>query len=241
MRERIKKEIREVKLITRAVPSMALVFFCLSVILMNLFANKEIHTGLTWLALDCGVTLSWLTFLCMDVITKIFGPKASVRITVVAVLVNLSACILFKIISMIPGNWAEFYTFELDSINTALDSTIGGTWYVLMGSTIAMVVSAIVNAFTNHAIGSRLIKDNFISFAIRSYFSTFLAQFVDNLVFCSIVSYNFFGWTPLQCVMCSFTGGIVELLFEIIFSPLGYRISKKWSEENLALAGKEIN
>lgn len=233
MKQRIKKELKEIKAVMRAIPSMAVVFFCLSVILMNLFANKEIYTGLTWLALDCGVTLSWLTFLSMDVVTKRFGPKASIRLSLVAVAVNLLACILFKIISLIPGNWAEFYNYELDSINTALNSTIGGTWYVLMGSTIAMVISAIVNALLNYLIGTLMQKDNFMSFAARSYVSTFFAQFVDNLVFCGIVSYNFFGWTPLQCVVCALTGGIVELLFEIIFSPIGYKINKQWQKENV--------
>ena len=49
-----------------------------------------------------------------------------------------------------------------------------------------------------------------------------IGQFVDNLVFAFMVSFVFFAWTPLQCVTCALTGAIVELLFEIIFSPLGY-------------------
>ena len=30
-----------------------------SVIVMNLLANKSIDTGTTWLALDCGIIFSW--------------------------------------------------------------------------------------------------------------------------------------------------------------------------------------
>ena len=36
--------------------------------------------------------------------------------------------------------------------------------------------------------------------------------------------------------MCALTGAIVELIMEIIFSPIGYKITRKWKEENV---GKE--
>ena len=57
--------------------------------------------------------------------------------------------------------------------------------------------------------------------------STFIGQFVDNLLFALIVSKVFFGWTLLQCFTCAVTGAVAELVFEIVFSPLGYRISKR--------------
>ena len=76
-------------------------------------------------------------------------------------------------------------------------------------------------------------KDNFVSFAIRSYISTGIAQFLDNLVFAVMVSYVFFGWTPLQVITCSLTGALAELLFEIVLSPIGYRVTKGWKAEKV--------
>ncbi|MDO4529019.1 MAG: VUT family protein, partial [Lachnospiraceae bacterium] len=73
-------------------------------------------------------------------------------------------------------------------------------------------------------------------FAVRSYVSTFIGQFVDNMVFALIVSHNFFGWTMTQCVVCALTGAVIELICEVIFSPIGYRISKRWEKNNV---GKE--
>ena len=67
----------------------------------------------------------------------------------------------------------------------------------------------------------------FGGFALRSYVSTFLAQFADNLIFALLVSKLFFGWTLLQCFTCALTGAVAELLFEIFFSPLGYRMSRR--------------
>lgn len=233
MKEKIKYEIEDTKRLLRAVPSGAVVIFCLSVVLMNLLANKEVYTGVSWFALDCGILLSWLSFLCMDVMTKRFGPVAAVKVSFVAIAMNLCVCAVLKLVSLIPGNWGEFYTFNDTVVNHALDNTIGGTWYVLFGSTVAMAAASVVNALINHTVGKRIRSNGFRAFAIRSYMSTVAAQFVDNMVFTLIVSYHFFGWSLVQCVTCSLTGCVVELICEVIFSPMGYKISKKWEEENV--------
>ena len=47
------------------------------------------------------------------------------------------------------------------------------------------------------------------------------------------MSHFFFGWTMLQCITCAITGMIVELLCEVIFSPIGYRVSRKWKTEQV--------
>ena len=237
MKEKIKtvisRELYSYKLLLKSVPTLVVLMFVISVILMNLLANKEIYTGVNWLALDCGLTMSWLSFLCMDMITKRFGSKAAIRLSIIAIGVNLFVCMMLYLISLIPGNWAEFYTYNDDIVNSALNSTIGGTWYVLLGSTFALFVSSIVNAITNETIGRVLKKDTFKTYAIRSYVSTFLAQFVDNFVFSLVVSHVFFGWTLLQCVTCSLTGCFVELLCEVVFSPFGYKVCKQWEKENV--------
>ena len=75
--------------------------------------------------------------------------------------------------------------------------------------------------------------NGFKTFAIRSYISTGIGQFVDNFCFALIVSHVFFGWTMLQCITCSLTGMVLELLFEVVFSPLGYKICQKWKAENV--------
>ena len=48
-----------------------------------------------------------------------------------------------------------------------------------------------------------------------------------------MVSYVFFGWTPLQVITCSLTGALAELLFEIVLSPVGYRVTKGWKAEKV--------
>ncbi len=228
----IKRELGDYRLLLRNVPSLVVTIFVVSVIAMNLLANKEIFS-VKYLALDCGFSLSWISFLCMDMLCKRFGGKAAAKISILALAINLITCLIFKLISLTPGMWGEFYSTGLIEVNTALNSTIGGCWYVVLGSSTAMLVSSICNSLINQAIARRLKTNGFKAFALRSYISTGISQFIDNLVFATIVSHYFFGWTWIQVLLCSVTAASFELLCEIVFSPLGYRISQQWERENV--------
>lgn len=237
----IRREWTDYVLLLRNIPSLVVSLFILSVVCMNLLANKEL-VSFQYLALDCGFTLSWVSFLCMDMICKRFGAKAAMKISLLALFVNLCVFFLFHLLAMTPGMWGEFYSYADSSFekanvaNNALNATFGGTWYVVFGSAVAMFVSSIVNSTTNHWISKRTTSRDFRNFAIRSYTSTMLAQFVDNLLFACIVSHVFFGWTMAQVLVCSLTGAVMELLCEVVFSPLGYRICHAWESQGI---GKE--
>lgn len=232
----LSNEIRDYKLLLKTIPSTTLITFVLSVIFMNLFANKEINTGISWLVWDCGTLLSWFSFLAMDMIIRRFGAKASIKISLLVSLINLIVCGICFIIAKIPGHWAEFYTFNTVDIDTALNSTFGGTWFVLLGSTIAFIVSSIVNSIVNAGLGKIFVKSNYISYALRSYTSTFIGQFTDNIIFTLIVSKLFFGWSMLQCFICAITYCVFETVVEIIFGPVGFHICKRWEKQGI---GKE--
>lgn len=225
--------IKTCKVLLRSAPTTVVITFVLSVVLMNLLANKEIATGIPWLALDCGMIVSWLSFFSMDMITKRFGARASITISVVAILINLAVCIILFAASVVPGNWGEFYTYGDQMVNDVLNSTIGGTWYVLLGSSVAFFVSSIVNAVLNALIGKFFVRDTLSTYIVRSWGSTIMAQFVDNMVFALMVSHVFFGWSLLQCVTCSLTGCIFELVCQMVFTPIGYRITQKWQREDV--------
>ena len=234
----LRRELEDYKILFRNVPSLVVALFFLSVVAMNLLANKELFTT-PYLALDCGFTLSWLSFLLMDMVCKRFGAKAATKLSIAAPIVNRCVCSLFYLLSLTPGHWGEYYSY-LDSdlsaaqaANQALNRTVGGTWYVVLGSALAMLISSLVNSLTNHCIAKRLKHNNFGSFALRSFSSTALAQFVDNFIFASVVSHVFFGWTWTQVIVCSLTGALMELLCEVVFSPLGYRMARAWEEEKV--------
>ena len=226
----------ELKILMKNVPPLMFTFFVMSIIGMNLLANKSLDTGLSWLALDCGFLLSWAAFLTMDIMTKRFGPKAATQISIIALLINLAFAGLMYIGSLVPGTWGEAYIAGHEAqINSALNNTFGGTWYIILGSSVAFLASAFLNNFLNWKIGYffRNMPDTFRVFAARAYISTFIAQFADNFIFALIVSRIFFHWSMLQCTTCAITGAVAELLCEIIFSPVGYNVSKKWQKEKV--------
>lgn len=235
MKERIKKSWIEFKLLLRSIPATVVTLFVVSVICMNLLANKTL-IQLDWIALDGGILISWLSFMCMDIITKHFGPKAANRISILAAVINLLTCLIFFVASIIPSTADDY---------TAFNSIFGGTWFILLGSTIAFLASAVINNTMNWMIGKSFRKnpDGKLAYATRTYVSTFIGQFMDNLIFAVIVFMFFapifwdgFCWTFIQCVMCSLTGALAELVMEIVFSPIGYKITKKWQAESV---GKE--
>lgn len=229
---KLKREQKETAILFRSIPSTVVSLFVVSVICMNLLANKTLVQE-PWIALDGGILISWLSFMCMDIITKYFGPKASNRVAVLASLINLLTCFIFYVASAIPSNANDY---------TALNGILGGTWFILLGSTIAFLISAVINNFLNWAIGKLFSKNpnGKIAFAASAYFSTFIGQFLDNLIFSVIVFVGFapiywngFHWTLLQCVTCALTGAVAELVMEILFTPVGYRILSNWRKHNV--------
>lgn len=227
LKQIIADRLEEYKLLLKEVPTLTMIFFVLSVILMNIFAQKEL-INYKYIALDCGFLLSWISFLTMDMITKRFGASAAIKCSIFSVGLNIVCSGIFYLMSIVGNSWSAGYEYDMDIANAAINTTFGGTWYVILGSMVAFLVSSVVNAVVNEGIGKMCKSDSFRVYAARTYISTALGQFTDNLVFATIVSKVFFGWTWTQVIICSICGGLFELLAEIVFSPIGYAACKRW-------------
>ena len=231
----VKRLLKEFIVLLRSIPSSVAALFVISVVTMNLLANKTLVQN-DFLALDGGILVSWLCFLSMDIVTKHFGPRAATRLSIFAIIVNLLCCLIFWIVSVIPSNADDY---------TAFNAIFGGTWFILLSSTIAFLSSAIINNFLNYALGKAFKRnpDGKLAYATRTYVSTFIGQFSDNLIFsifCFMIFapifWNGFHWTFIQSVTCSLIGAGIELLCEIVFSPIGYVVCKRWKRDGI---GKE--
>ena len=229
------EEKEKTAILLRCIPATVVTLFVVSVICMNLLANKTLFQN-DIIALDGGILISWLSFMCMVIITKHFGPEASNRISILATGINLLTCLIFFVASVIPSNANDY---------SAFDEIFGGTWFILLGSTVAFLSSAVINNRLNWMIGRAFKKspDGKLAYAMRTYVSTFIGQFLDNFIFSVIVFVGFapvfwdgFHWTVLQCAMCALTGAVAELMMEIVFSPIGYRIATRWKQNHV---GKE--
>ena len=227
----MKKIIEEYKVLLRSVPAFITSFFILATVLMNLSASKIVYNAFN-VAVTGGVLLSWVPFLCMDSVTKRFGARAAILLNILSALGNLFAVIFLAVVAAIPTPGSDYAAFN---------STFGCVWFIALSSTVAFVVSGIVNSLLNAAIGKLFRKnpDGKLAFFTRAYISTFIGQALDNFIFMAGV-YCIFApiyWNMslpvLTCVGTAIVGGLLELLVEVIFSPIGYVASKKWAEEHV--------
>lgn len=225
----VKREAKLFSTLVRSVPKLVIVLFSFTVILMNLLASFTV-VNLPYLALTGGVFVSWAAFLFMDITSKHFGPKAANRVSWIALGANLIAVGIFFVISLI-GTVPQ------------LDMILHGQWSILLASTIAFVVSALANNMMNYLIGRAFKRnpDSKVAYICRSYISTFIGQTIDNFVFGALAFIVFplipgalqVTWTIVQVSVCAVTAAFVELGFEVVFSPIGYYVTKKWKEKGV--------
>lgn len=230
-------DVEDWKLLLRSIPAILPTIFILSVVVMNLMASKTIiMTEPSWLGITGGVLLSWIPFLCMDIVSKAYGAKASIKLNILALIINLICVAFFQLIAVIqvggdPNTYASF------------NATFNQTWQILIASSIAFIVSGIINSILNVSIGKMFKKnpDSKIAYATRTYVSTMIGQFVDNFVFTALAFLVFFklsigtslGWTIWTVLGTSAFGAVLELAMEVIFSPIGYNVCKKWRKEEV--------
>ncbi len=227
------------KRLLRSVPSLVVTAFAVSVVVMNLMAAKTIiMTDPSWLGITGGLFISWVPFLCMDVVTKTYGARAATKLNILTLIINLICIAFFHLISHIYiGPAAEEYPY------TSFDATFSQTWQIFTASSVAFLLSGIVNNCLNVLIGNRFKKDpeGRAAYMTRSYISTAVGQFVDNYVFTGLAFLVFFkmsigstlGWTGTTVLGTALFGALLELLMEVVFSPIGYKVCQNWRKEEV--------
>lgn len=238
-------DMKDWKMLFRSVPGLVTALFVVCTIAMNLGANKIVWNGLIvdgnpWVSITGGLFLSWAVFLIMDIMTRTFGVKASIKLNLLGAGINAIVVIFLGLISLFPAK----YPYE--GASNFFDTVFGfkalaapQPWQILLSSTIAYIISGIANALINGGVGL-LFKKNPNSksaFFCRSYISTMFGQFIDNFIFGALAFVVFAKFYTLPTALgIAIVGALFELICEIIFSPAGYRICKKWQTEGV---GKE--
>lgn len=228
-------DFKDWKMLLRSIPGLVTALSVASVIIMNLMASKVIIMT-PILGVTGGLLLSWLPFLLGDIIVKTYGAKAATKITILGLVVNLVCVGIFELITLIevgvePGQYEAF------------NSVFKQTWQIFVASSIAFLVSGIINNFTNAAVGKLFKKnpDGKPAYMARTYISTMLGQFIDNFIFTGLAFLVFFrlsigttlGYTLGSVIGTSILGAVLELVMEVIFSPIGYRICQKWRKDSV--------
>ena len=227
---------KETKILFRSIPALPFALLCAALIAMNFLANKTIVNE-SWIGIDAGIMVSWIAFLAGDMIVKRFGPKAALKVNLAAVGVQLVAVALFAIGGSLPWGRNALFTPEDFMWAANVDGLFKGSLWPLAAGTAAFVVGISVDVFLNWAIFKRFKnKRSFKAYAVSSYASTMIAQFVDNVVF-GLLFTVLAGYMEFSAVwMFGAVGAVVELVCQIVLSPVGYRISESWRKDDV---GKE--
>lgn len=252
---KLKRFLKECITDFKKVPSWIIALSVVAAVLMNLLANKTLYSDGSYLSLDCGFLISWVMFLCMDIATQKYGPKASITITLFDVLVALLFSGIMFGIAAIPqsqvSGWFGAEGLLSEEIAGTLNGVVGGTWLVVLTSLFAFICASGVDIFSNvtfgkwmeksptfkNCTGKRTVKGFFIYF-VRAYGSTFLSQLTDNLVFQMIAYPLLFNipCTPFSVFMGALVGAVAELIMELAFAPVGYlAITKTAKKEELTV------
>ena len=234
----MKKYFEDYKLLLRSIPSVITAAYCVAVVVMNLMANKIIFNS-HYVAADGGLLVSWIPFLCMDMVVKRYGPRAANKLNFFALFVNLAVVAMFALISALQIDVGAEYA--QGDIYASFNAVFSCTWFVLFGSSVAFIAAGLINNFTNWGIGKLFKKnpDGKLAYVTRSYISTFIGQFADNLLFATIVFIIFapiywgYSLTFVQCIGSATVGAVLELLMEVICSPIGYSVTRKWKQEKV--------
>lgn len=234
----IKQVIADYKLLLDNVPTMMTLIFVIGTLAMNLSAAKVV-LDLGVVAATGGILLSWLPFLCMDTVSAYLGARASIMLNILSSLFNILVTIFLAIVAAIPT--------EQDY--SAFNSTFGAVWFIVLSSNVAFILSGVVNSLINVSVG-KLFKNKITGFGFftRSAVSTFIGQVIDNFVFMwllyGVFAPIYWGMKPMSIVTCLGTGvlgGLLELAFELILTPLGYAIVKRWQRDGVGKAYLEAH
>lgn len=242
-----KKEWAETKLLFKELPAVVMCLYTLVAVSMNVLASTQLvslttESGVNWFALDAGIFVSWVMFMLGDMIVKRFGAKAAIKVAIFGMVVNLIFCgVITGIAAIMEATGSSLaylgdyvlHGFSLNAEN--FDGGIATAWHIILGSALAFIVSATVNALVHRTIKAVFKKnpDGLGAHIASAWGSTAIGQFVDNLIFAFAVSIWIFGWQPLAAVMCAVTGMVVELLCQAIFTPVGYRIAESWRKSGI--------
>ena len=192
-------------------PPFVAVFTAL-VIISNVTATKGVAFGP--IITDGGFIVFPLTYVIGDVLSEVYGFKATRRAILLGFAMNILAALTFWVTISLPA--ADFYTNQVHFENIVHAYTqliIAGLAGFIVGQTInAWVVVAIKERTKEKHLWARLVG------------STFAGQLGDTLVFCSIAAGAIGITTFGDFATYTALGWIYKTGVEVVMLPVTYRV-----------------
>lgn len=190
-------------------PTIAAIF-CALLLISNIGATKIIDFGP--IKTDGGAFLFPLTYILGDVLTEVFGFKATRRVIYTGFGLGILAGLTFWLVQITPpaDNWPNQAAFE---------SILGFVPQIVAASVIAFLLGQLTNSWSFTWIKSRTSGKGLWA---RSIGSTILGEFVDTLTFTLIASLGRMNFSDFLNYLA--TGYIYKVMYEVICLPITYRV-----------------
>jgi len=178
------------------------------VVLSNIGATKGVAFG--WFIVDGGFILFPLAYILGDVISEVYGWRASRASVFITFALAAFAAGSFWVMIQLPS--ADFYDGQ-----DAFVRTLGPVWRVVLASLCGFLVGQLTNALIMVSLKRRHGERKLL---VRLWSSTGVGEFLDTFIFCSIaagvIGVDSFG-AFVNYVLVGFAW---KTLVEIVISPL---------------------
>lgn len=201
-------------------------FFVMTLILSNVASSAKIVDfgfsifGLP-LAFDGGTLLFPLSYVFGDILTEVYGFKASRRVIWTGFCALAISSAVFLLLRALPSD----PVWEIYAGTAAYDAILGGM--STGGIALASLTAYFAGEFSNSALLSRLkiVMEGRLLF-VRTISSTLLGEALDSLIFVFIASLaGVFGWELFLTLVV--TNYLLKCLVEVLMTPITYLAVRK--------------
>jgi queuosine precursor transporter len=179
-------------------------------LISNVAATKLIEFGP--LITDGGAFLFPLVYVVGDVLSEVYGFRATRRAVLLGFLISGLAAVTFLLVQIAPpaADWPNQEAFE---------SVLGFVPRIVIASLLGFVVGQLLNAWVLVRIKARTDESRLW---VRLMTSSAVGQAADTLVFCTVAFYGVItGWSFVNYVV---TGYVYKFAVETLVLPVTYRV-----------------
>lgn len=189
----------------------------------NILQIKQVQIGP--IEITVGVLVFPILYIVSDVVSEVYGYRASRTNAWIAAAANFSMVVLFQISIMMKGTSYFEYQKEIEII-------LGDTPRFFIASTVAFVVGDFVNDKVFEKIKQ---KDKEKKFQLRAIVSSMAGQAVDTCIFMPIA---FVGSLPTMTIATMMIWEwAIKIVVELLILPLTTVITKKVKEHENSTNG----
>lgn len=186
--------------------------YCVFTVIQNIFEMKTIGTE-SLAIVGGGILVSWITFMINDIVTEVYGKETSIKVFVIAGILNTIIVILAQLLIALPGSYEEQNIAFAQIFSNSVRTTLASLTAFYIGNYINMKVMLTMKGDKNNE-----------GLFGRAVVSTVLGQFTDNMLFVTIafapIGLSAFEMTWVDILTSVIGGTCIETLVESIFVPI---------------------